>query len=67
MRRGDNSLQCDQDRSCEAPVTHIDYKGWIYCARHGEQRRSGGIRCRWLRSWERRQLEAGEPLTRYAP
>jgi hypothetical protein len=29
-------------RECQSPVTHIDTKGFVYCAPHGLQRRSYG-------------------------
>lgn len=58
-------LLCDRDRSCCAPVTHIDQKGFVYCTNHGLSRRSCGIPCRKLRDYEIRKLGRGETLSRY--
>lgn len=58
-------LHCDMERSCSEPVTHIDDQGYVYCERHGKQRRGGGIRCRVLLVRELRQLQSGQPLGRY--
>lgn len=50
-------LTCDMRHDCAAPVTHVDEKGWLYCATHGPDRRAGGIRCRQLRPHEIARLE----------
>ena len=59
-------LSCDMDRTCTAPVTHIDRKGWIYCATHGPERRASGIGCRKLTKAELRTLGEGKPIA-YRP
>lgn len=59
------TLRCDQEASCTADVTHIDDKGYVYCAAHGIARRMYVRPCRRLRPWEKRRLERGTPLARY--
>lgn len=55
---------CDMDRTCTAPVTHIDNKGYVYCATHGVERRD--VRpCRKMRPFEVKRIMRGEPLARY--
>lgn len=56
-------LVCDMTKGCAAPVTHVDEKGYVYCTTHGQQRRSGGIRCRKLTAAERRKLESGRTIS----
>ena len=58
-------LTCDMVAECADPVTHIDEKGYGYCASHGKDRRESGIRCRKLTGPELRQLRAGQPLASY--
>lgn len=58
-------LTCDMERDCAAPVTHIDEKGFVYCAKHGPERRHSGRRCRRLTPAELKQLRAGQPLATY--
>jgi len=57
-------LTCDMEDGCKEPITHIDEKGWIYCADHGRDRQSYQ-RCRKLRPSELKQLQRGEPLAKY--
>ena len=57
-------LKCDQVDTCEAPVTMLDNKGYVYCTEHGLDRR-GVHPCRKLRAWELRRLQRGTPLGRY--
>lgn len=59
------SLRCDMRRECEQPVTHIDDKGYVYCAGHGLSRRAAGHRCRKLRAAELRRLHSGQPIAHY--
>ena len=64
------NLQCDGRKDCPDIVTHIDEKGFIYCAKHGVDRRGypGGIynrRCRKLRPHEVRRLQRGDVLKGY--
>lgn len=56
------ALTCDMERTCTSPVTHIDVKGWVYCATHGPERRQHGTRCRKLTPTEIQQLRAGQPI-----
>jgi hypothetical protein len=51
--------------ACCNTVTHIDNKGYIYCERHGLQRRSSGTPCRKLRPSELKTLELGQPIKKY--
>lgn len=64
MTRDDGSLQCDMDRECKQPITHIDNQGYIYCTEHGADRRYMRP-CRKLRPYELRTLERGECVKRY--
>ncbi len=57
-------LTCDMVEGCEAPITHIDIKGYIYCAKHGQERRSYQ-RCRKLTRAELVRLQTGTPLESY--
>ena len=52
---------------CARPVTTIEDTGFIYCKPHGQLRRSGGNRCRLMRPWELKLIEAGHALPGYAP
>jgi hypothetical protein len=58
-------LKCDMSKTCEEPVTHLDEKGFVYCTKHGIQRRGSGHRCRKLSPSELGQLKRGEALARY--
>ena len=62
--RTNGDLQCDMRADCSAPVTHVDEKGYVYCAEHGEQRKSVRA-CRRLATMELRQLRMGMPLAKY--
>jgi len=42
---------------CEAPVTHVDQRGFVYCAQHAVRRKMGGDRCRKLRPAELARAE----------
>ena len=55
-------LHCDMDRACRADVTHVDSEGYTYCAKHGAQRRGGGIRCRHLTALEAQDLRDGNVI-----
>jgi hypothetical protein len=57
-------LRCDMVDDCREAVTHIDSKGYVYCAKHGHERKAYQ-RCRKLTPKEHAQLTAGEPLARY--
>lgn len=52
------TLTCDMRRECPATVTHIDDKGWVYCAGHGTARRTTRP-CREMTTSEIATLEAG--------
>ena len=60
----DRKLHCDMKRDCSGAVTHIDEKGYGYCAVHGEQRKLT-MRCRKLSAAEVGKLERGESIERY--
>jgi hypothetical protein len=62
---GERLLKCDMSEACEEPVTHLDEKGFVYCTKHGVQRRGSGHRCRKLKPSELRQLKSGQPLAKY--
>lgn len=67
---GDNfktasKLTCDGEKDCKESVTHIDNKGFVYCKKHGERRKSGGVPCRALKPAEIKKLEADQTI-RYA-
>ncbi len=51
-------LVCDMERTCSSPVTHMDEKGFVYCAAHGNDRKYT-MRCRKLAVWELERITAG--------
>lgn len=57
-------MKCEMTEDCPQKVTHIDDKGYIYCARHGEIRKAYR-RCRKLSPKELKTIEAGSPITSY--
>ena len=57
-------LTCDMVEGCTEPVTHIDSKGYVYCATHGQERKATQ-RCRKLLPRERVQLLNDQPLAAY--
>lgn len=56
------ALFCDMERGCSEPVTHVDHRGFVYCAKHAARRKAGGERCRILKVAEIRKLEASQPI-----
>lgn len=48
-------LTCQMTEACTGEVTHIDEKGFVYCAPHGATRKSHCL-CRQLRASELRAL-----------
>jgi hypothetical protein len=58
-------LVCDMDRDCKAPITHIDAKGYIYCRKHGVQRKASGVRCRQMTPAELKAIHSGDALIEY--
>jgi hypothetical protein len=57
-------LHCEMDRTCTRAATHIDQKGWTYCAEHVITRKLG-VPCRQLRPSEiKRLVEGGTILYR---
>lgn len=56
------TLKCDMEKDCKEPVTHIDNKGFVYCSKHGERRKAGGVPTRALRPGEVKKLEQGETV-----
>jgi hypothetical protein len=61
LRRAEE-LKCTMEKDCKNPVSMIDNKGFVYCAQHGAQRKSGGIPCRKLTSGEIKKLERDESI-----
>lgn len=61
-------MKCDMDHDCQAAVTHVGNKGYIYCEDHAVRRRECGVeRTRKLRAWEVALIAAGTPLPSYTP
>lgn len=58
-------LLCDMEHSCVSPVTHLDHKGYVYCADHGYLRKRHRINCRKLRPHELKRLHNGKQVTKY--
>jgi hypothetical protein len=59
----DKPLHCDMSKTCERPVAMIDADGYVYCAEHGAQRKSGGGRCRKLTTGEMKKLKQGKTIS----
>lgn len=59
-------MRCQMRDDCESPVTHIDNKGYVYCADHGPQRRASGTPCRKLTRAELNTLRSGQPIASYS-
>ena len=57
-------LACDMRDTCVSTITHIDEKGFIYCAEHGADRQSW-CRCRKLTPAELKRLQAGRTIASY--
>lgn len=57
-------MRCEMTDQCTSGVTHIDDKGFIYCARHGEIRKAYR-RCRKLTQKELKTIEGGSPIASY--
>ena len=57
-------IACEMENDCENSPTHIDEKGFIYCQRHGDQRKQT-MRCRRMTLKEMRTILKGEPITSY--
>ena len=60
----EKTLRCDMRKDCGFPVTHLDEKGFVYCAKHGEERKAR-MRCRKLKPAELAKLNRGETLAKY--
>lgn len=52
------------DANCADPVTMLDTAGFVYCTKHGTQRRQYEP-CRKLRPHELNRLARGETIERY--
>jgi len=59
-----NTPRCEMSKECEAPVSYIDEKGFIYCTECGTRRQSY-CRCRKLRPFELRRILNGQQIERY--
>lgn len=64
MRDEFGILHCDMAKQCDASVTHIDNKGFIYCAVHGKERKYTHP-TRQLAKWELTWLRRGDPIPSY--
>lgn len=57
---------CEMRTDCEAPVSHLGSKGYVYCLPHAVLRReSGHERTRKMRLWELRWIQEGRQLPSY--
>ena len=62
------TLTCEMTTTCEAEVTHIGSKGYVYCTEHAIYRRACRVeRTRQLRKWEKIRLTDGLRLESYEP
>lgn len=59
-------LRCQMEDGCRQPVINVDEKGYVYCDRHGKERKSHGHRCRRMRNWEVEVLRDGGTIS-YEP
>jgi hypothetical protein len=55
------TLKCDMQVACKADVTHVDNKGYVYCACHGKHR-ALSVPCRALRATEIAKLTNGQTI-----
>ncbi len=53
---------CDMEHGCKETVTHIDNKGFVYCAKHGVERKAWRP-CRKLRAFEVQRLLIGKTIS----
>jgi len=60
--RENSRLRCDMRADCNEPVSYVDNKGFVYCDRHGQSRKSA-VSCRKLTASELKKLEAGELIS----
>jgi len=58
-------IKCQMIENCIEEVTHIDQRGFIYCACHGYTRRVSGTPCRKMTKKELKFINAGQPLEKY--
>ena len=57
-----SQLKCDMNATCTSTVTHVDNKGFVYCASHGEQRKAY-CSCRKLKPAEIKKLQARQTIS----
>lgn len=57
-------VTCQMHDGCTAPVTHVDQSSFVYCTKHGLQRRASRP-CRKLRPHELTRLANGGQITKY--
>jgi len=60
-----NKPHCDMTKDCAEPVSMIDNKGFAYCTKHGEQRKSHGVPCRKMSAKELETINSGKPIGKY--
>ena len=59
----EKTLTCASMGDCDgSAVTHIDEKGYVYCALCGNSRRQSGVRCRRMTAGEIHRAKRGEPF-----
>lgn len=58
------AIACQMEDNCANPVTHLDQNGFVFCTRHGLERRSYRP-CRKLRPHEVNRLMRGEQIAKY--
>ena len=56
---------CNGSRDCKSPLTHVDHRGWVYCAEHAPVS-DRYRRVRRMRVWEQRLIAAGQTIPSYA-
>lgn len=55
------ALTCDMEKDCPEPVTYIDNHGFVYCAKHGRERKYN-MPCRKLRPYELNRLRKDQTI-----
>jgi hypothetical protein len=60
-------LHCEMSKECGHPVTHLEYKGFVYCKECAMELKWSRRIVRALRPWEIKMLQAGQALPSYEP
>ena len=62
------NVKCDGFNSCQShDITHLDHKGFVYCAKCALIRKDHMRRVRKLRLWELKLIRSGQPVPSYRP